>query len=461
MSRPQAFAAGHPRRMMKTMTKFMKIALVTLLLLSTVFFVTACSGKTTPYDDNDAAGYTVSIRYDANGGFFATSTSVIMDSYNLSDVTPGSNGMVNLGLLAPEDSRRGSSDTFVATKNGYFLEGWYTERVESTDSEGNTVYTYANKWDFSTDVLEVDPNQTYTSSEPVLTLYAAWVPMFEIQFVSLVDNQLLGSYTFNPLTASEIKVPEWNAKTGTVEMYRFPDLKGYTFNGAYYDADGQQPIEGVVNHTGVILDNGTAQGHVMNVYVDWMEGNWYHIYSAEQLRKNANPNGHYVLEADLDFTGENWPSVFATGNFSGAIYGNGHTIKNVTFNQTKMDAENTGLFGTLQSGSYIGDVTFENVTFTIEKGFNRAANYGLLAGAIYDGATLQGVQIKNSTLLINSGARFATDDYAIGLICGAGKANMVSVAEISVAVTGKNPEKYTVTVDADGNTVVVTANDAG
>lgn len=435
----------------------MKIALVTLLLLSTVFFVAACSGKTTPYDDNDAAGYTVSIRYDANGGFFATSTSVIMDSYNLSGMNAGSNGMVSLGLLAPEDSRRGSSDTFVATKNGYFLAGWYTERIENTDSEGNTVYTYANKWDFNSDLLEVDPNKTYTSSEPVLTLYAAWVPMFQINFVSMGTNEVLGTYSFNPISASSIQVPQWDTKTGSVEMYRFPEKKGYTFNGAYYDAEGKQPISDVVTHTGTILDNGTAVGHIMDVYVDFMEGEWYHIYTAEQLRKNASTSGNYILEADLDFSGEKWPSVFATGSFSGTIQGNGHTIKNVTFNQTKMDAENTGLFGTLQSGCIISNLTFENVTFTIEKGFNRAANYGLLAGSIYEGAQLTNVQIKNSALLIDSGARFATDDYAIGLVCGAGQAGKVSYADITAAVTGKNPEKYTITVEEDGNSLIVKA----
>ncbi len=440
----------------KTMTKQCRFVLVALLLLATVFFATACSGETTPYEDNDAAGYTVSVRYDANGGFFATSTSVIMDSYNLSGMSAGSNGKVSLGLLAPEDSRRGSSDTFVATKNGYFLAGWYTERTETTDSKGNTVYTYANKWDFSSDVLEVDPNQTYTSSEPVLTLYAAWVPMFEVRFISLGTEEVLGSYSFNPLTASPIQVPHWDPKTGGMEMYRFPEKKDYTFNGAYYDALGMQPITEVVTHTGTILPNGTAEGHIMNVYVDWLEGEWYHIYTAEQLRKNASSSGHYILEADLDFADENWPGAFATGSFSGSIQGNGHTIKNVTFNQTKMDAENTGLFGTLQSGCKIEDVIFENVTFTIKKGFNRAANYGLLAGSIYEGAILTNVQIKTGNLLIDSGARFASDDYAIGLVCGAGNASQVTQSEIMVSVTGNNPEKYTVTVDADGNTVIVT-----
>ncbi len=442
------------------MNRICKLALLTFMLLATVFFATACSGETTPYDKNDAEGYTVSIRYDANGGVFATNTTIIVDSYNISGMSKDGDGMVHLGLLAPDDERRGSSDRFEATKKGYFLEGWYTERIETTDSEGNTVYTYSGKWDFENQTYPVDPNKTYASSEPVVTLYAAWVPMFEIEFVTLGTDEVLDTYIFNPLT-TEVKTPDWDMKTGTMKLYNFPEKTGYTFANAYYDAEKTQPVTGgVVTHTGKFLGNGTAEGTKMTVYIEWLEGEWYHIYTAEQLRKNANPAGHYVLEADLDFTDENWPSIFATGNFTGSIQGNGHTIKNVTFNQTKRDAENTGLFGTLQSGCVIEDVIFENVTFTVEKGFNRAANYGLFAGSIYEGAQIRGVQIKNGRLLIDSDARFATNDYAIGLICGAGKPDQLAGADITPEMTGKNPEKYTITVDEDGNGLILTATDA-
>ncbi len=438
------------------MKKSFKAALVTFVLLATVLFVTACSGEETPYEKNDADGYTVSIKYDANGGFFATSTSVVVDSYNISGLTPNANGKVQLGLLAPEDSRRGSTDTFTATKNGYFLEGWYTERYESTDSEGNTVYTYANKWDFNTDVLDVDPNQTYTSSEPVLTLYAAWVPMFEVNFIDRQTNEVVGTYAFNPQTAGEIKVPQWSEKTGKVEMFRFAAKKGYTFDAAFYDAEGTQPIENTVIHTGVIKEDGTAENYSMNVYVDYLEGEWYHIYNAEQLKDNASPMGNYILEADLDFADTSWPTIFATGNFTGSIQGNGHTIKNVTLKQTNTGASNMGLFGQLMSGAKLENVTFENVTFTIEKGFVRgSANYGLLAGIIGNEAVLENVQILSSTLQIDSGVYFGTEDYGIGLICGLGDPSAIVKAEITCQAVGAEPEKLTITVDDDGNTVTV------
>ena len=431
------------------------------MLLATVFFATACSSESTPYDQNDAEGYTVSIRYDANGGVFTTNVSVIVDSYNISNLKPGNDGKVQLGLLAPDDEARGKTDSFKATKAGYFLEGWYTERIETTDSEGNTVYTYSGKWDFDNQTYALDPNGDYSSSEPVLTLYAAWVPKLEIQYVSLDTNEVLETYDYDPTETTQIKAPHWDVDSGKMKMYNFPERSGYTFAGAYYDAEKTMPVTGgFVEHTAHFPGNGTVEGGTMTIYIDWLEGEWYHIYTAEQLRKNANPAGHYVLEADLDFTGENWPSIFATGSFTGSIHGNGHTIQNVTFNQTKRDAENTGLFGTLQSGCLIEDVLFENVTFVVEKGFNRAANYGLFAGSIYEGAVLRGVQIKNSQLLIDSDARFATENYAIGLICGAGKPDQLAGAEISYAMTGKNPEKYTINLDEDGNNLILTAADA-
>ncbi len=443
-----------------TMKKTRKSALVTLMLLAVVFLLCACKGDATPYEKNDAAGYCVSIRYDANGGVFGPNITVITDSYNISGMPADGDGKVQLGLLAPDDSRRGKNDTFTPSKDGYFLAGWYTERIETTDSEGNTVYTYSGKWDFSK-TYAVDPNQTYTSSEPVVTLYAAWIPEFEINFIALDTGEVLKAYTYDPLTEDPLLVPQWDTDTGAMEMYRFPEKAGYTFSGVYYDAERTQPITETVTHSGEILDNGTAVGHSMNVYVDYMEGEWFHIYTAEQLRKNASPSGHYVLMADLDFADVKWPSdKFATASFSGSIQGNGFTIKNVTLEQTKMDAQNTGLFGTLQPGSVIEDVIFENVTFTIKKGFNQSANYGLFAGSIYEGARIRNVQIKASQLLIDSSARFASDDYAIGLVCGAGKADQLAGAEITAAMTGNDPEKYTITVDADGNSLILTAKNA-
>lgn len=433
----------------------LKTILFVLLGVVTVLFTTACGGEATPYETNNADNYTVSVRYDANGGVFTTNTSIIVDSYNISDLEKNSQGKAEIALLSPDNSARGN-DAFTAINNGYFLAGWYEVRNESTDNEGNTVYTYSGKWDFEKDLLEVDSNRVYSSEQPVLTLYAAWVPLFEIEFYSIDTGEQIGTYTFDPNEVKEISVPAWDENTGAIEMYNFPEKSGYTFSKAYYDAAGTQPLDtGLVNHTGVVdYESGTANNSITKLYVEWTEGEWYHIYNAEQLVDNASLNGNYEIYADLDFENEIWPTAFMYGNFSGKINGNGHTIKNIELVQTNNSKVNAGLFGYLTETAELADMTFENVSFTIQKGTRVVGTcYGLLAGTISKDSELENVEILDSILQIDSSCYFGADDYSIGLICGMGHPEKVETAEIQCVAAGDNPESLNITVS--GNEVSV------
>ena len=436
------------------MNKLKKI-LTACLLLAVLTFVTGCGQESSPYEINDAEGYSVSVKFDANGGTFTTNTSVIVDSYNLSQIKPGSEGNAQIALLSPDNSLRGN-DAFTAINNGYFLAGWYAERTEQTDSTGNTVYTYSGKWDFEKDRLTVDPNGTYTSAEPVMTLYAAWVPLFEVEFYALDSGEYLDSYTFNPTAGAELKVPAWDEETGAIEMYDFPERSGYTFNGAYYDAEGTQSVDtAVIEHTGVVDEaTGTAQDPCMKLYVDWTEGEWYHIYNVEQFLDNASVSGNYVIHEDLDFSGEIWPTSLMYGNFGGTIQGNGHTLSNIQVTQTNNSKVNAGLFGNLTDTAQISGVTFRNVTFTIQAGTRVVGtSFGLLAGTISAGASFEDVSILSSTLQVDSGCYFGVDDYAIGLLCGMGNAEALDYSGITCEAVGDAPESLLVT--ADGNEVTL------
>ena len=424
-----------------TMNRKLKMLLLALLVLMAVPFLTGCAQEENPYAKNDGENYSVSVKFDANGGFFTTNTSVIVDSYNIAEI-PAENGMVKIPLLSPDNSLRGN-DAFTVINNGHFLTGWYTQRQETADG-----YVYSGKWDFETDRVEVDPNGSYTASEPVLTLYAAWAPVFEIQFHDLASGEYLESFTFNPQEVTEIQVPKWDEETGAVEMYKFPQRKGYTFNGAYYDAAGTQRVDTeVLTHTGVVNEaTGTAENNVMQLYIDWMEGEWYHIYNVEQFLDNASVSGNYIIHADLDFEGEIWPSSLMHGNFSGTIQGNGHTFSNITFEQTNNSKVNAGLFGYLSETANISDLTLDNVTFTIKAGTRVVGTcYGLFAGNISAEAVVSGVTIRNSTLQVDSGCYFGADDYSIGLVCGMGSAD-ISASGISTAAVGDYPETVVITV---------------
>lgn len=437
---------------MKLKTKAIAFALLALLAIP---FISGCSADKTPYETNNEENYNVSVKYDANGGTFTTNTSVIVDSFNVSDLKKNNDGNVEIALLSPDNSKRGN-DAFSAVNSGYFLAGWYSERTENKDSDGNVYYTYSGKWDFDKDLLKVDPAKKYMAEEPVMTLYAAWVPLFEIEFYSLDSGEYMDSLIFDPTTMGDISVPAWDKETGAIEMYDFPERAGYTFNKAYFDAKGVQEVNtATVTHSGVVnYENGTAQNSVMKLYVDWTEGEWYHIYNVEQFIENASLNGHYELHTDLDFTDEIWPTAFMYGNFNGEIKGNGHTIKNVELTQTNNSKVNAGLFGYLTETAKITDITFENISFTIKKGTRVVGtNYGLFAGTISNDAQIKNVSILNSTLKVDSSCYFGVDDYRVGLVCGMGNAAVVDKAEIDCVVVGDNPETIDVTVN--GNAVTI------
>ena len=437
-----------------------KVILVVCLLLVLMLLAAGCSQEETPYQLNDAENYTVSVKYDAGNGTFTTNTSVIVDSYNISELKINAEGEAQAALIAPESTARGKN-AFTAVNNGYFLAGWYTQRTETgIDAKGNPTYTYGGKWDFENDRLAVDPNGTYTASEPVLTLYAAWVPLFEVRFLDLATGEELGSHSFNPVTSGQILVPQWDQQTGAIEMYDFPEKSGYTYEAAYYDAAGTQAVDtDTLQHPGAVDEaTGTVENAVLDVYVDFMEGEWYHIYNAEQFLDNASVKGSYVIHADLDFTDEIWPTSLMYGVYSGTIQGNGHTFSGITIEQTNNSKTNAGLFGSLTETAAIADLHLQNVTFTIKSGTRMAGtSYGLLAGTVSDKAAVTGVTIADSRLQIDSSAYFGTEDYVIGLVCGLGTTD-IDESGITAEAVGAAPESIVITVTDGTVTVAPAAN---
>lgn len=341
-------------------------------------------------------------------------------------------------------------------KNGYFLAGWYASRTESKDEDGEVTYVYGDKWDFEKNVLLVDKNTEYSAEEPVMTLYAAWVPMFEVEFYSRTDGKLVGTYTYDPSTTDGIRLPEWNEKTGAIEMYHFPQIAGYTFDKVYMDAEGTNPVttETIVHTGSVDYETGVAKNPTMKLYVDYTEGEWFHIYTVEQFIKNASVTGCYEIHADLDFSDQIWPTSLMYGNFSGKINGNGYTFKNIELTQTNNSKANAGLFGSLTESAEITNLTLKNVSFTIQAGTRvTGASFGLFAGTISDAAKITDVKVFDSVLKVDSKCYFGAADYTIGLVCGMGNDSKITEAQITCEAAGDNPENVRISVN--GNLVTV------
>ena len=301
----------------------------------------------------------------------------------------------------------------------------------------------------------MDPAAEHSAKEPVLTLYAAWIPMFQIELYDLDSGELMQTLSYDPTAGKDLLIPALDEKSGAVDMNDFPEKSGFTFNGVYTDAEGKNPVEtpAVVHPGKVDYATGTASDAAMKLYVDWIEGEWYHIYNVEQFLDNASVSGSYVIHADLDFAGENWPTSLMHGSFAGTIQGNGHTFRNISLTQTNNSKVNSGLFGQLTETAVISDLTLENVAFTIEGGSRVAgASYGLLAGSVSEKAQLTGVTIASGKLLIDSGCYFGTDDFTIGLVCGMGSTS-IDFTNITCEAVGDAPETVVITVT--GNDVTV------
>ena len=443
----------------RQMNKIIRILIPVILAASVVFTLSACKKRDNPYAKNEDDGYTLNVRYDANGGSFATNTSVIVDSYNPDDFPSG-----KLPLIAPENSAVRGDKAQIARNNGFILAGWYTERIPVLDSEGNHLdyngniasesgmtpaYTFSGHWDFANDRLDASAIEGNT-----VTLYAAWVPEFYFEFYDIATGELLGSSIAN--VGEQIKLPAFNSTTGRIDANSLPQLIGKTYSKIYTDKEGTCEINGQINHTGTInLEDATSSGAVMKIYAELLDGEWYWISSADQLIAAANPMAHYVINEDLDFEGKSWP---LSSTFSGVIEGNNHKISNISIKQTSQGAL-AGIFKTVASGAVITNLTFENATLEIKAGYSKTGiSYGLFAGKIEEGATLLGVGVSGKMIFsadaYNGSMSKDNGDYTVGLVAGMGYEFCdIDCSQIVLESTPSETGRYTVTLTADGNTV--------
>lgn len=439
------------------MKRKLKIICSAALICAAVTLLTACAKWDTPYQTLDGQGYTVSVRYDANGGVFAGTNDVfVVDVFNSSDSS--------VALIAPDDARR-EENAFEISRHQYFLAGWYrtrelrvNEQGEALDDFGNLCsvsgkpqgYVYADRWDFKNDRLTIDPNTSTSSEVNTMTLYAAWVPYINYEFYAQNPETQQFEKLDKSHLAINLSLPKWNEKTGKLDMNNFPAREGMTFDKAYLDEAMTNELTETLygnfdEEKGILKHSGTVK-----VYTTWMEGEWFRIYTAKQFFANSKLNGNYIICADLDFSNQVWKPNLTEGEFTGTIIGNGFKFSNIKSIQgaaASARQEFGGLFGSLGATAVIKDVVFENVSYQIEAG-SRApeCSFGLLTGAVRDGATLENVTISGK-LLINKYATLL--QYNIGLVCGVGSAESIDRNAIQCVVVDGTTETP-LTPDANG-----------
>ena len=430
------------------------IALAVLMLLSLVM-MSSCSQWANQYDVLDKEGATVSVKFDANGGMFAGTNGVtVVDVFDISTYGTNSNGKAEISLLQPDDEDNRGHNAFEISRTGHSLAGWFYETTE-TDANGQTV-TVTKRWDFANDKLVLDPSVSYSSSDPVLTLKAVWIPYVSFEYYADNGNgfELIGT-----TESTYLDIPEWDLSTGRLDYNNFFEYDGKTFAAAYLDETLSTPITERVNGQ-FDYENGVSLTPVIKVYTEWLEGDWFKISNVSQLTKNASAKASYEILADLDFSKNAWPAAFINNVFSGTIVGNGHTISGVSTTAaiTKGGDVNHGaLFGGLSADASITDVNFTNITYTVKSAAKAASvNLGLFAGS-NAGATLTGVTVTSSKLVI---AQSFGEDFSAKISAGEFKLGVLfAEGECDIDLSGVTCEIATDSADSTASfEITVTSN---
>ena len=285
-------------------------------------------------------------------------------NYNVGDLTTAIDnqylGVMDGSLVAIKPGY--SSDYKEGVVAGYYLEGWYTAKV---DEEGNVVIgddgrvELDEKWDFSTDRVSAD-----------IVLYA--------NFMQQASLEIKGG--------DEVWIRENTPGTVMKQPNAFlaPKKQGYTLIGYYADEECTVPFTWPYEF---------EAGVNTVIYAKFMEGEWVLVDTAKEFSDALIGGKNIYLTSDITFENTTWKTP---PTYAGEISGNGHTLRGIDVNlaASKTVKKNFGLFGTLTSTAYIHDLTIENarVSFT-DGGFTCIGDDGKVA--LFAWKAEQGARISN------------------------------------------------------------------
>lgn len=384
------------------MKKILKFTAVLSLLIFSVLMIAACS-LDDPYKKINNEGYTVSVKYDIGNGKFSDRDLVLVDAFNLNNEKTNADGKKEITLIPPDsDLRKG--EKLEMTNSGYTFVGWYKNRTEVTNPDGSTGYTYSGMWDFSRDKLILDPNGKYSPETPTMTLYAAWVPLTQFEIYCKDAN---GSFKLETVVeATSLELPQWVKSTGKLSTTNFPSFKGKTFDAAYLDENCTVPAPTEIL-SDINYETGTLHTNTIKVYTTLLDGSWYKIHSAKSMASINDPDAHYIICSDLDFSEVAWSKTKFADKFNGTISTDGEKYKLSNINATYIPDSKLktygGIFKEIGESAVIENVTFDNVSFTFDAAINGVKTdtlfIGLLAGNLADGAVVRNIDFIGENII--------------------------------------------------------------
>ena len=416
-------------------------------------------------------------------------------------------------LVEDVDDNDGTSNYYVVNSEGYFLgengevivkrrDGCYiiTTDIAAKRIISEPLYTYEGKWDFANDEVICNPEEgklvdgngnviaeKNKNGKYELRLYAGWIPYFYFDFYTEVDGEWVkyGETYFDYSVVNSnnqydtLWTPHW--AEGVMQhvtdykdadnksySYTFPKKENSTFIDAFTDEACTQKIDGSFKHPGTVnRENAVATNRVQNIYVKVKPYEEYHIQTAEQLSKNANLAGHYLIYSDLlEFKDKvKWPEKFVSGEFKGTFEGvNGQvTIKGVAADFFDSSASYGGLFGRIGAGAVVKGLNFVDAKLDITvESMRQVCTIGLFTGEIDDNAQVSDIIISGENTRILLGKIAETADCTVNMLVGGeNKEGVTNEDGVQLWAYGEfytaeryrfyvNPDPDSTSVDGDG-----------
>ena len=274
-------------------------------------------------------------------------------------------------------------------RQDYVFTGWYTtEECKETD-----------KWNFKT---------PFTSE--TLTLYAGWVKAIKTTYTV--------NYVYN---GEAIKLGVYDVAGGdTFSDWRnyASGRKDYTPTGYYSDITLTTPWDATFTHPGGETDTDVA------VYVDYIEGNWKLVDTADKLKSALKSGDNVYLLNDIDLEGSLLIDPDITTSYIGVFEGNGYTVSNFTVKKVGSLRPSISIFGTLKESSEVRNVNFTNVAYDLT-GIGSNVNkisVGLIAtdalGAKIENVTVSGTLTTNYEGELGSSYKAVSSEDANVVVSG-------------------------------------------
>lgn len=449
-----------------------KILILTgaVFMLCTLFLLTACGSDSSPYEELAEDGYTVCVRYDANGGDFACNGTYI----SIVDVYHSSENSIK--LFPPDSPIRQPAElqyNVQLSMSSYKFAGWFpaatNDKGEVIDEDGNPVstsgkdpkFTSTEPWNFEEQRFTIDKNKTYSREVPAITLCAKWEPHYTFEFYVEDENGNWINFTKKnkegvtenliykglkpelPSISSEIS-GRFNGY-GNWDFYddfdprgsdQFPS--GYTLMGLYLSPECTEDSKiHLTNFDTANEFDGEAyydehpeldfHKDPVKIYAKIEKGNWFLVSDPDKLSVLCKNIFNKVLGFedvkiklmnDLDFSASSrgWllddpanfaPKGFDFSNFEGFDFCIDGNGYSIKLSEG--DVLTSSIIGKLSDRAVIKNLTVDGAHVKYSGG----GNFAMLTSDVADGALIENIKLANCTLEID-----VTEEQAMKLISG-------------------------------------------